>query len=76
MKNTNVETVVVFNMGEEGVSFFLADEDLTRFDGVVVNHTETGYENELADMDFGDKITTSQARSHIRNGAYLVNCGF
>ena len=71
-----MQTVVIHNMGEEGVSLYLQEGDLSRFDGVEVNYTETGFEDELADMNFNKKISSEEAKQAILAGATLIQCAF
>lgn len=73
-----VYTVVIFETTDETV-LYLKDGDLRKFEGVIVNSTETELEYELAHIDFNPEtnaITTEQARQYIADGAFLVHCGF
>lgn len=72
-----MKTVVIYEMTDE-TCMYIADGDLTRFEGILVNSMESDetLSDELADMDFTDQIDTAQAREYIVNGALLVHCGF
>lgn len=72
-----MKTVVIYETTDE-TCMYIADGDLTRFEGILVNSTESDetLSDELADMDFTDQIDTAQAREYIVNGALLVHCGF
>lgn len=71
-----MKTVVIFNMGEEGVKLYLEDGDLTCFEGVEVNSTETGFEDELSEKEFANLVSSEDARIAILNGALIVQCAF
>lgn len=72
-----MKTVVIYETTDE-TCMYIADGDLTRFEGILVNSMESDetLSDELADMDFTDQIDTAQAREYIVNGALLVHCGF
>ena len=72
-----MKTVVIYEMTDE-TRMYIADGDLTRFEGIIVNSMESDetLSDELAYMDFTDQIDTAQAREYIVNGALLVHCGF
>lgn len=72
-----MRTVVIYETTDE-TCLYVADGDLTRFEGILVNSMESDetLANELAELDFGDAITTAQAREYIVDGALLVHCGF
>ena len=74
---SNVKTVVIFEMTDE-TALFLMDGDLTKFEGVIVNSTDTGLEDELIDLnlDTDNIIETVEAHKAIVNGALLVHCGY
>lgn len=73
---SNVKTVVIFEMTDETVLLCVFG-DLTKFEGVIVNSTETGLEDELASLSFSaeNAIETDEAYKLIANGALLVHCG-
>lgn len=75
---SNVNTVVIFETTDETV-LFVKEGDLRKFEGVIINSTETGLEDELIDIEFNtekDSITTEKARQFIVEGSFLVHCGF
>ena len=84
-----MKTVVAFEHGEQGLMFYVVDEDLTRFEGVFINMIcKTKQEGLLhqelyhvcydsnGDWLLGDAVTIRQARDAIVAGAQLVYCGF
>ena len=73
------KSVVIFETTDE-TSLFLKEGDLRKFEGVLVNSVESDEDlaNELAHINFdiGEEISTKMAAEHIKDGAYLVHCGF
>lgn len=72
-----MRTVVIYETTDE-TCLYVADGDLTRFEGVLVNSMDSNetLADELANFEFADQITTTQAREYIVDGALLVHCGF
>lgn len=74
---SNVKTVVIFEMTDETVLFAM-DGDLTKFEGVIINCTDSGLEDELIelDLDSDNAIETKDAQKLLHEGALLVHCGY
>lgn len=70
-----MKTVIIYET-TEWLKFYLAEGDLRKFEGVFVNFTDNGLEEELGEIEFKTEITTEQLKKEILNGAYVVHCGF
>ena len=73
-----MKTVVVYNYKDDGVRFYLVNEDVSRFHGIEVNSTASNenYEAELATYDFGKPINTEEVKKAIIDGANLISCAY
>lgn len=70
-----MKTVVIYET-TEFTHLYLEEGDLTKFEGTMVNFTQTGLEIELGEIEFKNKINTTQLREAILEGALVVHCGF
>jgi len=75
MEDFKNKTVVIYETTEY-VSFYLEEGDLTKFEQVFINSTNTGLEEELGLRVFSNEINTQQLNEAIKKGSKVVHCGF
>lgn len=69
---------VIFYETNDGLNIYKSEDDLTKFNGVFINITETGLEDELNEITFteADKISEKEATAFVRQGAEICHFGF
>jgi len=83
-KILRAKTVAMYINWPETCEWVLLDGDKRHWDGVYVNSDgDRNIQNEIVNEMYSDegefrglKITRETAETEVRNGAYLIDCGF
>ena len=78
-----IKTVAMFITVPEASEWILLDGDKRHWDNVFVNGGNSPYEEEVSTGLYDDvgnflakKISREEAETEVKNGAYLIQCGF
>ena len=75
-------TLVIFNLHPEIIKYYITSCDVSKFQGVYINSTDTGLEKELCNMVYGEygeellDFVTDASTLDLSKVTKAVECGF